>query len=63
MRTRGEFPCTFQLACHVLWAIKVMGWSQTRAALEIGLSQGTVNHIVHRRRFSDAYPIPLPGWE
>jgi hypothetical protein len=57
MRTRH--PCTFEKACHVLWGVLVMGWSQTEAAIRIGLNQGTVCHVVHRRRFPKAYPVPL----
>jgi hypothetical protein len=39
-----------------------MGWTQTQAAIAIGLNVGTVNHIVHGRRFPHAYPVPLPGY-
>jgi hypothetical protein len=53
------YPCDFKKACHVHWAVLVMGWTQTKAAIEIGLNVGTVSHIVHGRRFFGAFPIPL----
>ena len=62
MRTQRTYPCDFRLACNVLWAVCIMNWTQTKAAIVIGLNIGTVNHIVHRRRFPTAYPIPLPGF-
>jgi hypothetical protein len=61
MSTR--YPCTFQKACFALWAVSVKGWSQTRAAVEIGLNVGTVCHVIHGRRFPEAFPIPIPGHE
>lgn len=60
---RLRYHCDFQKACHVLWAVDVMRWSQTQAAIEIGLNVGTVCHVVHRRRFPTAYPVPIPGFE
>jgi hypothetical protein len=32
-------------------------------AIYLELNVGTVNHVVHQRRFPGAFPIPLPGWE
>jgi hypothetical protein len=52
------FPCTQATACHVLWAVDVKGWSQTKAAIVFNLNVGTVNHIVKRKRFESAVPIP-----
>jgi hypothetical protein len=62
-RRRRSFPCTFRKACNVLWAVFVKGWSQTEAAIVVELNSGTVSHIVRRRRFPYAYPIPIPGFE
>jgi hypothetical protein len=45
-----------------IWAVLVMGWTQTQAAIAIRLNVGTVNHIVHGRRFPHAYPVPMPGF-
>jgi len=62
MRNR-HFPCTFLKACHALWAVHVKGWSLTKAAIVIELNVGTVSHVIHRRRFPSAYPVPIPGLE
>jgi len=59
---RTHYPCTFEKACFVLWAVTVMKWSQTRAAIVVGLNVGTVCHIIHGRRFPGAFPIPVPGF-
>lgn len=59
MRLRKSFPCNFTKACHVLWAVHVQGLSQTAAAILLELNVGTVNHIIHGRRFQGAYPVPI----
>ena len=61
-RPHGELPCTFHQACHVLWAVRIMRWSQARAAHVLNVHAGTVSHIVRRNRFPDAYPIAIPGY-
>jgi hypothetical protein len=61
MRTR--YPCSFLKACYALWAVTVMGWSQTKAAIVIGLNVGTVCHVIHGRRFPTAVPIPMPDYD
>lgn len=53
---RGHFPVTFELACKILYAVEVLGMSQTEAAIVLRLNVGSVNHVVHRRRFHGAYP-------
>jgi hypothetical protein len=60
---RIKHPCTFEKACFVLWAVKIMGWSQTHAAILIQLNSGTVCHVVHGRRFPEARPRPFTGYE
>lgn len=60
---RIKYPCTFEKACFVLWAVRIMGWSQTQAAVIVELNGGTVCHVVHGRRFPDARPIALPGYD
>jgi hypothetical protein len=60
MRSRKSYACNFTKACHVLWVVRVVGLSQTAAAIMLELNVGTVNHIVHGRRFHSAYPVPLP---
>jgi len=59
MRSRKCYACNFTKACHVLWAVRVLGLSQTAAAILVELNVGTVNHIVHGRRFMSAYPVPM----
>ena len=58
---RRRFPCTFRMACHVLWLVYDRRVSQTEAAILVRLNVGTVCHIVHGRRFPGAYPVPFPG--
>ena len=61
MRSNSDYyPCDYNKACHVLWAVQVEKWSQTKTALAYELNVGTVNHIVHRRRFETAIPVPPP---
>ncbi len=60
--TADFFPCTFEKACHTLWCVEVKGWSLTKTAIVVGLNVGTVCHVVKRRRFPMAFPIPLPGF-
>jgi hypothetical protein len=55
----GKFPkrgASFSKACYALWLVKVKGETQTEAAIQTKLNVGTVNHIVHGRRFVNAYP-------
>lgn len=54
---RGRFPCTFSLACNVLYAVDVLGLTQTEAAILLRLNVGTVCHVIHGRRFPGAYPL------
>ena len=56
-----SFPATHEKACYVLWIVYVRRLSQIHAGLLVGLNSGTVCHIVHGRRFPDAYPVPFPG--
>ena len=59
VRKVDHFPCTFTKACHVLWAVRVLGWSQTKAAIVLGLNSGTVSHVVNGRRHPNARPLPF----
>ena len=59
---KRRYPCTHELACHALYFVFVLGWTQQQAGLVIGIHPGTVNHIIHRRRFRRAYPVPPPGF-
>ena len=51
----------FRKACYVLWLVYVGRFTQSHAAALVMLNVGTVCHIVHGRRFPDAYPVPFPG--
>ena len=63
MRNRGYYPCSFEKACHCLWAVLVKGWTLTKAAIAFELNVGTVSHVVHRDRFPDAFPVQPPGFD
>ena len=54
---RRCYPCDFAKACHALWMVWVWGWTQQQAGLVLGVHRSTINHIVHRRRFRDAFPV------
>lgn len=58
MARRHRYPCNHRKACYVLWIVLIEGETLTHAALVVGLNVGTVSHIVHRRRFPGAFPIP-----
>jgi hypothetical protein len=53
-----RYACSLLKACHVLYMVEVEHSTLTHAAIVLGLNVGTVCHIVHRRRFPGAYPIP-----
>jgi len=53
---------TFEMACNAIWAVEVMGWSQTKAAVVLKCNVGTICHVCHRRRFPEAYPVPIAGY-
>ena len=64
MRSNSDFhPCDHLKASHVLWAVLVNGWSQTKAAIAFNLNVGTVNHIIHKRRFPAAVPVSPPDFD
>lgn len=58
MRAQATF--TFDKACKALWLIEKMGWTQTQAANFFGVNQGVICHVVHGRRYPDAFPVPSP---
>jgi hypothetical protein len=59
VRSNSDYhPCNYEKACNIKWAVDVMGWSQTRTAIEFDLNVGTVNHVVRKKRFPDAVPKP-----
>ena len=56
---RGHYPCSFTKACNVLYAVYVLGWSQTKAAIMLELNSGTVSKVVNGHRFPHATPLPF----
>ena len=59
MPNRLSFPASHRKAGYVLYAVFVLGWTQTQAAISIGLNSGTVSHICRGKRFKGAVPIPF----
>lgn len=59
IQPKKRLVATFLKACHLLWLVEEMGYSQNQAGHIVGVPAGTVNHIIHRRRFPGAFPIPL----
>lgn len=53
--------CTFEKACHALWLVRYARLTQSRAGRLLDVPSGTINHVIHGRRFPDAYPVPCPG--
>lgn len=51
--------CTFLKACNAKWLVLVQGYTQSQAAVILEVNQGTLNHVMHGRRFPDSFPIPL----
>jgi hypothetical protein len=56
--SRRSYPCTFLKACYVWYLVGVQKYSMTHAAIVVGLNVGTVSHIMRRRRYPEAFPIP-----
>ena len=59
MSNRLSYPASYRKACNVLYAVFILRWSQTQAAIYIGLNSGTVSHICRGKRFKGAVPIPF----
>ncbi len=56
---RGPIRPTFAQACRLLWLVRVKGWTQANAAIEVGISATSASHIVRRRKFPNAWPVPF----
>jgi hypothetical protein len=50
MRNQSIFNCDFIKACRVKYAVRILGWSQTKTAIILGLNVGTVSHMRKRLR-------------
>ncbi|WP_167858548.1 hypothetical protein [Methylobacterium nonmethylotrophicum] len=55
----AEFPCDQLTACHILHAVKVLGWSQSRASFYFCVNGGTVSKIVRGLLHHGASPLPF----
>lgn len=58
---RQRLRATPLKAGYALYLVYNLGYTQSQAAVMVQLSQGTVCHIIHGRRFPGAHPIPFPG--
>ena len=56
---RGRIVPTYAQACRLLWLVRVLGWKQAHAAIEVGVSSGTASRVVRRVRFPNARPVPF----
>jgi hypothetical protein len=59
MPPKASLACTFLKACHVKWLVLVRGYTQNQAGHIVGVAAGTVNHVIHGRRFPGAFPVPM----
>lgn len=56
---RDIFPCDFNKACQILFAVKRLGWSLTKASIFLKVNLGTVSKVVNGRVHPDASPTPF----
>jgi hypothetical protein len=59
MSSRDRFSCDHLKACNILYAVRVLKWTQTRAAIFFELNGGYVSKIVRGERFTTAFPLPF----
>ena len=55
----AEFPCDHLTACHILHAVLVKGWSQSRTAFYFCVNGGMVSKIVRGLSHHGASPLPF----
>lgn len=55
----AEFPCGREKARKILFAVKVLGWSQARASHHFKVNGGTVSKIVRGRLYRGIAPLPF----
>lgn len=58
MATR--YRCSFLKACHILYAIQILGWTRTQASIILKVNLGTVSRIARGLRFPGAHPVAPP---
>ena len=59
MKSHDRFSCDTLKACHILFAVRILKWTQTRAAIFFELNGGYVRKIVRGLRFPSARPLPF----
>ena len=57
-QVRKRLPLSLEKACNALYLVKVLGLSQTQAAVLLQLNVGQVSRVVSRQRFPQAKPVP-----
>ena len=62
MTRKRRLTCTPLKAGKVLYLVHVRGYSQSQTGVIVELNTGTVNHVVHGRRFPGAHPITVTGY-
>lgn len=55
----AEFPCCRLTACHILFAVLELGWSQSKASHYFCVNGGTVSKIVRGLSHHGAVPVPF----
>lgn len=55
----AKYPCDHLTACHILHAVKVLGWKQDQAAFYFCVNGGTVSKIVRGLSHYGAAPVPF----
>ncbi|WP_261925735.1 hypothetical protein [Methylorubrum sp. GM97] len=46
-------------ARHILYAVKILGWSQEHASMHFKVNAGTVSKIVRGKRYRGITPLPF----
>lgn len=59
----ADYSCDHLTACHILHAVKVLGWKQDRAAFYFCVNGGTISKIVRGLAHHGAVPIPFSSKE
>ena len=59
---RGQYPCDYAKACHILYCIHQLGWTVTRTSIELEVNLGTVSRVARGLYFPEATPMPPPDF-
>lgn len=55
----SKYRCDHLTACHILHAVKVLGWKQDLASFYFRVNGGTVSKIVRGLSHYGAVPVPF----